>query len=169
MGDALMINGREYLPVSIAADIVGYSEAYVTQLASGKWVDASCIQGAYYVDIDSLVRFISLSEEQQRETLEAQTLRERTTAALQQQKARQSAEVDTAWVILSKTGIVTISGLLVGLLTSVAIEEGLGGQEILYGAAEMVDLMAATFAPVRELLVANVYETVRDLFNTLGR
>ena len=143
----LEINGREYVPTTVAAEIIGYSDTYVLQLAQGKWVDASFIQDQYYVNLDSLVRFIKLLEENNDEILTEQADREQVAAALQ----KEADDVDNDWVILGKSGLVVVSGVLVGILAWTSYEAGLGAAEIIAGAAEIVSMVAAVIEPMTDV------------------
>jgi len=144
----LEINGREYISVPVAAEIIGYSETYVAQLAKGKWVDASFIQNQYYVNIDSLVRFIGLLEESNQDVLTEQAEREQVAAAF----SSPQQPTDDSWVILGKSGLVVVSGLLVGILSWATLEAGLEATDILAGAAEVVGLMATVIEPMADIL-----------------
>ena len=146
----LEINGREYIPVPVAAEIIGYSETYVSQLAQGKWVDASFIQNQYYVNLDSLVRFIGLLEESNQDVLTEQEEREKVAAAF----SKDTVDTDDGWVILGKSGLVVVSGLLVGILSWASYEAGVEAADIVAGAAEVAGLVATVVEPMAEIFTS---------------
>lgn len=135
MQTSLVINDREYIPLNVAADLVGRSETYIQQLAQGKWVNASCIQGYYYVDVDSLVRFIQMLEEEESGLSSSETV---------ELKFSEDRTLDAGWVILGKTGVVVLSGLLLGVLIYTVSENAIT-------IAQLRDGLLASVAAVGQL------------------
>lgn len=141
MMERLEVHGRDYLQVAAAAEFVGYSEAYVEKLAREKWVDATSIQGKYYIDLQSLSSFVAASERDLYEQASQQERRQRAENILQDAKMTGASSED-AWVLFSKTGVVALCGLLVGLLGWTMIEEGV----------QLADLQAGLMASTGQLL-----------------
>jgi len=146
MLETIEVNGRDYMRLDIAAEIVGYSVQYVEQLARGKWIEASYIQTMYYVDIDSLASFVSLVEADKKEALQAQSRHESAVSILGATNQNTSS-ADDAWIILSKTGIVTTCGLLVGLLTWTVLESSLQWQDLQSGIMASTGLLLDMWRP----------------------
>lgn len=107
MESSLFINDREYISVSMAADLVGHSEAYINQLIQGKWVAASYVHGRHYVDVEALVRFMRMLEEEQ--------AHDKTVNANKDEKI-ETAGIESSWLMISKTGVVVLTGLLLGVI-----------------------------------------------------
>lgn len=117
MDTPLTIKGRDYVTTKVASELTGCSEAYVRQLAQGKWVEASCVKGQYYIELDALVRFLRLLEEEEAHS------KKRSYEPVPSSISPQ-ADKDTSWLLLGQAGIVVMCGLLLGLVLATANTEG---------------------------------------------
>src|ERR1041385_4382686 len=54
MTDELTVDGKQYISSKRAAQLCGYAQDYVGQLARGGHIDARRIGGLWYINIDSL-------------------------------------------------------------------------------------------------------------------
>ena len=155
MEEQLVINGKQYVCVAVAAELVGYSTTYVEQLARGKWVEASSIHGQFYVDIDALVRFVSLSEQQKKAEHES-VVTDRTNVV--------SMPDDGDWLMISKAGIVTTCGVLAGAVLWSLQSAGVTGADLVAGAVLSVETVASIFADGEQMA-----SVISALFDTLTR
>ncbi len=149
MLESLDINGRTYITSEAASHEVGYQPSYIERLARGKWIDASFVQGQCFVDVASLMAFIAASEEEQASQLRAAMERERIEATLSRYEEILHAtnDGDGPWVVIGKVGVVTMCGLLVGLLSLSAVEAELTWREFSDGVVQTATVLQERIVP----------------------
>jgi hypothetical protein len=149
MLESLDINGRTYIPSGTASLEVGYTEDFIERLARGKWIDASFVQGKCFVDVASLMGFIAATERDAGDQLIAVAKRERVETILAQydEKMHRLPGPSESWLVIGQVGVVTMCGLLMGLLSLSAVEANLTWKEFSDGVSQTASVLRERVVP----------------------
>ena len=149
MLESLDINGRTYISCAAASLEVGFAENYIKRLALGKWIDASFVQGQCFVDVTSLLSFMAATENDLSKQLLDESERERVEAILKQyeEKVHRLSEPTKSWLVIGQVGVVTMCGLLVGILSLSAVEAELTWKEFSAGVSQTALVLRERVVP----------------------
>lgn len=93
------IDGKTFLPIKEVVSTSSYSRDYITKLARDKKIEATLVGRQWFVEVDSLQRYASLSateQELRKHQLSAQRKREQKIhAALQEQRTQREKKVNS--------------------------------------------------------------------------
>ena len=142
MLETLDINGKVYQPSDQAAVLVNEPAVYVEQLAREKWIDASFVHGRCFVDIESLVRFLSTERAERAVWHELLT----THAAAPDGDTTHIATVSATpvQITLAKASAVFLCAGLFGIVSWTMVHEQVTLAALRTGASAMVGLVSAS-------------------------